>query len=724
MNVYITRRKVMYSFNEKISKSDVEALKASNDVNEEERSLLHRYLRQYDKKKGVFIVNYYKSKKGFGRVSAGPGLCLMSKKIRGALARDMNYDIDIVNCYFSLLAYEFKRIGIECSTLTSYVENRNDFYLTNNPLGLTFEIFKKQMCAMLNSETYIGPDTLECRKFHSKVYGDYYSKASKEDEKLKMLTYAKRQAREKGNGNIKGKFISYCMEELEAKILDTVIDFLGNNSLIQIGALCYDGFMVEKTISEEYINTTLIPDLEGMVKTKLGIDIKYKLKPLDETLEIPIAQNNSLVEPHREYDFVKAREEKRMAKITYNDLYVIIDDVDNATHLWSVSRLSRAFTEIAFDFWDAKYCKVRTTSFIDAWTSDENLRKYRIIKNYARQEDCPDDVYNIWDPFAFEKITDWTPHPYGLYTIKKQLLVLCGNDAKTFDWLWKWMAQMVQYPDIKSGKCPVFISNEGAGKGWFQHLLEQILGKSKVMTSTSPERDVYGSFNAPMATSFLVILNELEISQMRGLMGKMKGLTTDTEMWVNDKGMSQVKLDSWHRFVVTTNKPEPLETTKGERRNVFIRCSDELCGDDHKAHWDMVWDLLKDNDVIKTVAEDLMAVPDMDKFRKLPHPLTNYAINLQDQSKPVIECWMEEVLMDERYINKIELTMTGREYLDLFDEYRRTHGFTIYTLSSRSLTSKMKNAWPNEVIIDRNSGNGTRYTIKLSGLRSKLLCEF
>ena len=123
---------------------------------------------------------------------------------------------------------------------------------------------------------------------------------------------------------------------------------------------------------------------------------------------------------------------------------------------------------------------------------------------------------------------------------------------------------------------PTFISGEGSGKGTLFKLFEKMLGNEKVFETTNPNRDVWGDFNGMMCNCFLVNLNELSKKDTMDAEGKIKGLITDNTLAINQKGIPQYKIKSYHRFITTTNKEEPVNTTNGDRRNLIIRSSDEI----------------------------------------------------------------------------------------------------------------------------------------------------
>ena len=102
-----------------------------------------------------------------------------------------------------------------------------------------------------------------------------------------------------------------------------------------------------------------------------------------------------------------------------------------------------------------------------------------------------------------------------------------------------------------------------------------MLGNNKVYESHNPSRDVWGEFNGQMVNAFLINIDELSKKDTIESEGKIKGLITEPKLTINNKGLNKFEIDSHHRFINTTNNEDPIKTTKGDRRNLIIRCSDE-----------------------------------------------------------------------------------------------------------------------------------------------------
>jgi len=232
---------------------------------------------------------------------------------------------------------------------------------------------------------------------------------------------------------------------------------------------------------------------------------------------------------------------------------------------------------------------------------------------YPNNINCPDNIFNLWTPFECENyIEPYEHHQDGLDMVLNLIKILCGNKLKISRTVENWIGQAIVHPDIKTFVL-TFISSQGAGKGTLiNNLLKKMLGAKKVLETTNPKRDIWGDFIGPLEDAFLINFNELTKKDTLDAEGKIKGLITDGTITINRKNMNLTTIKSYHRFIISTNKVDPKATSKDDKRNLIIRCSDELVN--NKIYFDKLHHLLDDVNVIRTCYEYLKNLPDLDKF--------------------------------------------------------------------------------------------------------------
>jgi hypothetical protein len=313
-----------------------------------------------------------------------------------------------------------------------------------------------------------------------------------------------------------------------------------------------------------------------------GLEMKWTYKEHNTELSVPedfeVKNTDKITKNENSFEYVAKEFEKNHLKIINKSLFVKHDN--NNIIFLTQAQLKMSYSHLSYDVpvYNDKgiFTGLNTLPFINKWTGfTHNIRRKDDVDIYPNSKDCPENIFNLWRPFAMELLTEpYTHKQPELNFILNHIKILCNHDENVYDYFIKWIAQMIQYPHIKT-IMPTFISGEGAGKGTLFKLFEKMLGNEKVFETTNPSRDVWGDFNGMMCNCSLVNLNELSKKDTMEAEGKIKGLITDNTFAINQKGIPQYKIKSYHRFITTTNKEEPINSTNGDRRNLIIRSSDE-----------------------------------------------------------------------------------------------------------------------------------------------------
>jgi hypothetical protein len=272
---------------------------------------------------------------------------------------------------------------------------------------------------------------------------------------------------------------------------------------------------------------------------------------------------------------------------------------------------------------------------------DPEIRRYDTMEFYPNASDCPHTCFNLWTPFAAERITEWSPDTEALEMILKHMYIICNHDQSAYEQLMEWMAQMVQFPHIKS-ICPTLISEGGAGKSTVVDLIVCMFGRNKVVSTSVPERDVWGNFNSAMQNGFLVNIDDCD-AVGSSFQEKMKTLIDSPTLTINKKGQDTFDIKSFHRFIITTNKYNGiLREGKDGRRNLIIRSSDELIG--NFIYFQNFRSKCIDNqNAVKTFYEYLKALPNVRS--KITKPTaTAYQKDLAELSEKPIKTWLKEFI--------------------------------------------------------------------------------
>jgi hypothetical protein len=630
-----------------------------------------------------------------GRLYCGNSIQGLSKIIRGFLCKNMT-DIDMKAAHPTIARYLCKLYNIDCPNLSYYIENRTQICERFGDEGKT--IFLKA----LNDD-----------KLNKKIKDDFFQKFDKE---CKMIHSKINQVEEfkhivdsvpiDKTYNWNGSAFNRIMCVYENKILQEVITLL-NSKQIEVGVLMFDGCMI---YGDYYKDENLLKEIENAVNNKMEhLNMKFSYKEHDNLIQpsTTLEQYNPETSDDDCYSNIKKQFEKNHAKIINKSLF-IIEKEDGELIYHKVSTFKTAYEELKYTDYNSN--PPAQKQFITRWLLDEHKRKYEDLQVIPPPLKCPKNIYNLWKPFAISKYDDeYIKDEEALEKFKNHIKILCNHDEIVTDYVIKWFAQMFQYPAIKTVVI-TFISDEGAGKGTLLDIITSLMGQHKMFVTTQPSRDVWGTFNGLMGSSFFVNLNEMCKREAEQAEGKIKGLITDSDLSISKKGIDSYQIKSYHRFIITTNKEDPVNTSKNDRRNIIIRSSDELLGkiDYFK---DLRKSVLSING-LRTIYDYLMSIPNMDSFETIPRPQTEYQKDMKEASRSYYDLWIEDYVRTNQDENELELY--GTEQYSLFNQWCKKSNIQFETNSIKmSLAIKRLKINGIETSVKRKLGNATIYNIPL-----------
>jgi len=685
----------------------------------------------------------YERTKGmsYGRVNpvGSFGLYSIRRELRHTLARDNYVDIDIDNAHPVFCLEYCKANGIPCETIEDYVNNRDqwlqkvaDSYLKDYPPGERRDAAKKLFIRVMYHGSFSKwlkemklVKLLEHRALNNFIsdFADEIANVAdiiiKNNEKLRDEIVAAKLAKGQTEYNVAGSNASYFFQHIECQLLETMYTYAKSKGLIENGmvVLCADGLMLRKSMF--YPSLLAEFKAEILVKHGLNVGVSQKLMTQGYSMEQIMASQIAEVESTEpSYDEVKLRFERTHAKIVNKSIFI---KDDGEIIFFSESKLETSYKNLkyyaeAFDK-KGKSCGLKAESFMKKWIYDEKMRTYDDMGVYPPPLVCPKSMFNLWKPFYISKFTeDYVKSDVGLEKFLSHILILCGNEQDSADYFVKWLAQMFQFPATKT-IVPTFISDEGAGKGSLVELISAMLGRGKTLVTTQPSRDVWGQFNELMSESFFINLNEMGRKETLDCEGKIKGLITDPQLTINKKGLSAYVIQSYHRFLITTNSEDPVKTKKGDRRNFIIRSSDELCG--NKEYFVELHRLFQDLTVQRTIYDYLMAIPNMDKFNTLSKPSTEYQEDMKEANRSVFCRWVEDLAIKSTE----DLLLSSTDQLKMFNEFCDLNGFAHETTAIKMGMAVKRLNIPGVAKKHTVNGNFSSYIIADLRKHYKLDCQ-
>jgi hypothetical protein len=436
---------------------------------------------------------------------------------------------------------------------------------------------------------------------------------------------------------------------------------------------------------DHYDDIELMKEIEFTINAEyVGLNMKWAYKPHCTDICLPDGWEPApemKISIGRDYESVKNEFEKTHLLISNKALFIRQTETDNI--IMTKTQLITATERISYDV--IVKDEIQTKCFILDWLKDgENRMKYDMAV-YPPDIQCPDSVFNLWRPFAMEKVESWEKDENAISMIRDHIKILCGNDQSVANYLELWVAQMIQFPSVKS-ICPTLISKEGAGKGTLMRLFERMLGGEKILQTTKPSQNVWGNFNGQMKNAFLVNLDELSKKEGEGADGYIKGLITEPKMTINEKGIIPYEIASYHRFLGTTNNEDPFKTSKDDRRKLIIRASDELIG--NRDYFNKMYAMLEDENAVKSIYEYFKGLPGADNFFSVPMPETEYHKDIKEAQTSPIELWLRHFVTEN--INLAFVEKSTMEQYEAFNVFKADTGIH-FECSLVAFSLKLKN---------------------------------
>lgn len=596
------------------------------------------------------------------------------RHVRSALFADTETDIDLVNCHPTILADICRKNKIKCPLLDNYVADRNSFlaneltitqddvdrYNKETSTAWTLKDFGKTIISatIYGMSNYKKEYLLSGTPFRDGKFKYEINRVIKLVSALPQYAILVNDLNASTDEHRKsGSIISFILQEEERKLVQqAILEFQDRG--FEVTCLIHDGFQVKSKDDDKidsvlhHINSSIYPS--RLIRKPFAESVLNLHFDEQEPADIFSALNDKFNLSH--------------AKIINKSMFVEMDP-NGDYRFYSQKDITVSFADECYTDSNGK-----TQNFIKNWlVNNPNQRKFADIGCYPPGTTCPDNYFNTWKTFAAEKLVASKETDEGVQFILNHIRILCNHDEAVYDYFIKWIAQWIQFPAEKS-TCITLISEQGAGKGTLFHLFERFTGEDRVFSTSTPSRDVWGTFNGQMANAFIVNLDELSKQETVAAEGMIKKLVTDPKLTINNKGVNQYDIKSYHRFIITTNNEDPIKTSKGDRRNLIIRSSDEkcptVCGNEtSSAYFSKLREYIDDDDCLANIFNYFKGVTGVDKFHSIPIPKTEHQENLRELSKTPVELWLEDFVIRAGNSESNEVSMFSSEVYEDFSAW-------------------------------------------------------
>lgn len=280
-------------------------------------------------------------------------------------------------------------------------------------------------------------------------------------------------------------------------------------------------------------------------------------------------------------------------------------------------------------------------TFFLRWKADAAKRTYKRMESWPDKAKCPKDAYNTYvDPIITFQPRAGVPTDDDIALVHHQMMVMCGHDEATYEYLMSWMAQIVQQPAVLSGVAIIFVGEQGVGKDVFwQWFGEHILGQHLYLHVDNTKETLFGKFNSIREGKLLLYIEEAGKECFHENADDLKRQITSKDMRYEGKGREARTGRNYGRMVLTTNNSDALKIEPSERRIFAIRC-----GSDHRqdrAYFSKLVAVLE-KPKVKHVFYDVLVARDISAWDPIARPITQAYRDMKQASTPNVLLWLSD----------------------------------------------------------------------------------
>lgn len=217
--------------------------------------------------------------------------------------------------------------------------------------------------------------------------------------------------------------------------------------------------------------------------------------------------------------------------------------------------------------------------------------------------------------------------------------VICGGDRQLFGYLIRFLAHMLQKPEVKPGIMIVLLGGQGTGKGSLFRLLHAIWPQTTLQVSDVAH--VIGNFNASIERNYVICMDEALFSGDKKALDRLKSMVTEPTITIEQKYQPRRTIKSYHRFFAASNHRHFANVEADDRRFAFFQVSETRKGD--HAYWEEVHKAIDDAAVIAAMVHSLLAV-DLSAFNVRERPKTQSHMDQKLRSLSGFDRYWFEVL--------------------------------------------------------------------------------
>lgn len=473
----------------------------------------------------------------------------LERNVRNFIMADGIRDYDMRNAQPTILLYIYKSLGLESTWLEMYINERDEILRES-------ELSKNDVIKLFNQSNPV-------HKKSAKI-----TEMIKEYTKNRVIIIKENQDKIKKRGGHDGSKMSNILCWYENHILTKVLDRIPDKK--NISTLMFDGFNYMGELDINWLND---------ISKKYGV--KWVEKPMETIYTLP----DNFVCNLKTYKDMKAQFEKVCAYLTSTASFKHLD------HNKKWITLKKDGLWMKYENWRTIDHEGKDIPFLDRWMRDPDRLDYEnlVFNPYCGDEDNKTHKceFNVFKGFN-SKLLDREIKEEEVEWFKEFIKTTYCNDEpqSTADWLIKFIAHKVQYPDIKIPLIIVIKGYEGTGKDTLKVLLTKLFG-GDYTNECCGMKDVFGQWNDHLVQILWLVMNEVAGSDGYINMEKLKEKSTAEEFSVYERFLSKTTAKDLNQMLIFSNNECPVVISSTDRRYVLF-----MTNEDHyklKEYWNTIY---------------------------------------------------------------------------------------------------------------------------------------
>lgn len=261
------------------------------------------------------------------------------------------------------------------------------------------------------------------------------------------------------------------------------------------------------------------------------------------------------------------------------------------------------------------------------------------------------DAFNLWQGFSVER----DPNASCAVFLDHLLNVFCSGNKEHYDYMLKWMAHLVQFPEEKPGVAVIARGKKGVGKDSpFMYIGEMI--KHHYITIANRDQ-MLGKFNSHLEKCLLLHLQEGFWAGDKAAESQLKYIITSRQQLIEPKGLNPFSVQSVLRIFISSNERWVVPASEDERRYFVVNVSDHMRG--NTVHFEKFYAEMNSGGPA-ALLDYLMRI-DLSDFKVREVPSTAALGEQKVQGLRNVERWWLEILQNGKIDGAREKDDTGNQ---------------------------------------------------------------